>query len=208
MTTKQEIINKLPSYERNSALLNEISGSVAKKIDDISLKIERQANELFFDSGSSTVLSLHERDLGIVNNPLMSNSLRRSLIEGKYKATLQPVTEESFKNVAASFSTAEVNIKDTETVGVYEIEFLGKEGLPNDTDSLLKTLDDFIPAHLDYKVQMIMLMASEETRYITNASTGEVVTVYPYSPTEINVLSYPAMKTSIVDGEEITVYPI
>ncbi|MBM7607583.1 hypothetical protein JOD29_000827 [Lysinibacillus composti] len=207
MTTKQEIINKLPSYERNSVLLNEISGSVAKKIDDISSKVDRQENELFIDS-ASTALALHERDLGIVNNPLMSNSLRRSLIQGKYKATLQPVTEQSFKNVAASFSTAEVTVKDTDTVGVYEIEFLGREGLPNDTDSLLNTLDDFIPAHLDYQIQMIMLMASEETRYITNASTGEVVTVYPYSPTEINVSSYSAMKTSIVDGEEITVYPI
>lgn len=149
MTTVRykRMIKHLPTYERNNTLINEIVKSIAVTLDEVKISNEKSYAELFIDT-AERALTLHERDLNIPKD-ILSLQQRRELIMASYRATLDQTTEETIKSVASAFSNGEVEITETDVEGVYEIEFVGTIGIPDNMQGLMNTIDIIIPAHLD-----------------------------------------------------------
>lgn len=180
MSTYNRLIQNLPPYERNATVINEVMNSTAEEIEKVDTKINENNNELFLDTASKT-LPLHERDLNIVNSEVISNERRQRIIQGRYKSVLQQTTDEVLKATCESFAPATVDISPSDVKGVYNLVFNSENGLPNDTDAMMTTLDEAIPAHLDYTLQYIMIGRTSRTTASATSSIGEVVTIYPKS---------------------------
>lgn len=178
--TYNRLIKNLPPYERKAKVINEVMNSSSQEIEKVDVKIEEINNELFLDTASKT-LPIHERDLNIINTGTISNERRRSIVQGRYKAVLQQTTDEALKATCESFSPATVEIEPSEVKGVYDIVFSSENGLPNDTDAMMNTLDESIPAHLDYNLQYIAVGRTSRTSTGVECYIGEVVTIYPKS---------------------------
>lgn len=144
-----ELIKSLPTYERNSLIINEIFKSVSKYLEESEDKILLNMNELFIDTAVKA-LDIHARDLGVSIDSNLSLEQKRELITAYYRATFEQTNEETIKNVAASFSGGLVEINPTETDGIFEIKFVDTWGVPNNIEGLRSALDVIIPAHLEF----------------------------------------------------------
>lgn len=205
-TTHSKMISYLPTYERKNALINEVVKSSAIELEKLDAKINEKQNELFLDTASSKAIALHERDLNLVTDKTVPIERRRAIVQARYKAVLQQTTEETLKSVGESFSTAKVDIEKGDVVGSYDIIFYGENGLPDDTESVIKAIDDAIPAHLDFKIQYIMGRFSDIKAGMYHQS-GEIIVIYPPSVEGIEQNSDLYVSLCTFSGDTTVIYP-
>lgn len=144
---KTEMIKYLPLYERKSGVFNEVLTSYDREFRNNEQRLSVTERNLFIDTAIES-LPISERDLGIETMPSLRYDQRREQISSRYRAAFDQTTEETIKSVASAYSNGEVDVNKTDTVGVYEIRFVGIRGVPNNMDGLKKALDIIIPAHL------------------------------------------------------------
>ena len=149
MDVKNDLIKNIPSYERNSFLVNEIFTAASKIFESQFLNQKNADDEIFIDT-AIRALQIHARDLGISIGSGLTLQEQRELIIAYYRAVLEQTNEESIKNVASSFSGGMVEINPTEKDGVFELKFVDIWGIPSNMDGLKSALDVIIPAHLEF----------------------------------------------------------
>lgn len=145
-TTYNQMISHLPTYERTSAIINEILTAIALELNQIDLSAEENYEELFIDTAIQA-LKLHERDLNIEKDNL-TTAQRRELVTAYFRATIEQVNEDAIKNVVSSFTNGDAEINNTAVDGVYEIRFLDSIGIPDNMQGLASALDIIVPAHI------------------------------------------------------------
>jgi len=149
MIIKEQLIKNLPSYERKSALINQILHAAAIQFDSSNSVQESSEFELFIDT-AVRALQLHARDLGVSIGSGLTLKEQRELITAYYRATFEQTNDETIKSVASSFSGGNVVINPTTTEGVFELKFVDTIGVPSNMEGLKNALDIIIPAHLQF----------------------------------------------------------
>ncbi|PIC72440.1 putative phage tail protein [Sporosarcina sp. P17b] len=139
--------NYLPKYERGSRAFNEIIGAYDKEFRRLEQDTEIVNRNMFLDTAIER-LNIYERDLGIEPINDLDYRQRREQISSRNRASFAQTTEEIIKIVASGYSNGEVEVNPTETVGLYEVRFVGTRGAPDNLPGLKKALDIIIPAHL------------------------------------------------------------
>lgn len=141
----------LPLYERKSSVFNEILKAYDRELRATEQSLSVVERNMFVDT-SIEHLGIYERDLGIETISELPYDQRREQIIARYMSAFDQTTDETITNIASAYGNGEVEIKATDTPGVYEIQFVGI-GIPTNLDGLKKALDIVIPAHIqiDYK---------------------------------------------------------
>lgn len=141
------LVKSLPDYERKSKLINEVLRVSAIELQNLDAQNNQNYDELFIDTAVKA-LQIHAKDLGITLGSNLSLRQQRELITAHYRASFEQTTEETIKSIASAFSNGEVEINETETVGIYEIKFVGSRGIPDNMEGLQATIAYTVPAHL------------------------------------------------------------
>lgn len=144
---KTDMIKMLPKYEKKSTVFNEILTAYDREFRNVEQRLEVAKRNIFIDTAVEA-LPIYERDLGIESINTLDYQQRREQIFARNRASFDQTTEETIKEVAAAYSNGEVELNTTQTVGVYEIKFVGSVGIPNNIEGLKKALDVIFPAHL------------------------------------------------------------
>lgn len=141
------MLNYLLNYERKSKPFIEIIKAYDKEFRRLEQDTEVVDRNMFLDTAIER-LNIYERDLGIESINNLDYRQRREQVLSRNRASFEQTTEETIKNVASGYSNGEVEVNPTSVVGVYEIQFTGTKGIPDNLDGLKKALDIIIPAHL------------------------------------------------------------
>lgn len=144
---KTEMIKHLPLYERKSDVFEQILIADDREFRNLEQRLSVVERNIFLDTAIES-LPLFERDLGIETMKNLRYDQRREQIISRYIASFDQTTEETIKSVAGAYSNGEVEVNETDKVGVYEIKFIGSRGVPDNMTGLKKALDIIIPAHL------------------------------------------------------------
>lgn len=144
---KTIMLNYLPNYERKSKPFVEIIKAYDKEFRRLEQDTEIVNRNMFLDTAIER-LNIYERDLGIESINNLDYRQRREQVISRNRASFEQTTEETIKNVASGYSNGEVEVNSTDTVGLYEIKFIGSRGVPDNLAGLKKALDIVIPAHL------------------------------------------------------------
>lgn len=144
----------LPLYERKSNVFK----AILKASDREFRLIEQQKNvverNMFIDTAIED-LALYERDLAIKTQLDLKYDQRREQITARTRAAFDQTTLQTMKNVASAFSNGDVDIHKTSVAGVYECEFIGTIGIPNNMAGLQEAIDLILPAHLEMTYKFI-----------------------------------------------------
>lgn len=160
---KKQLLKNLPSYERKSLLINEILDAAAKHFFELNNKQSNSERELFIDTATEA-LKIHARDLNISIGSALTLSQQRELITAYFRAAFEQTTDETIKNVAASFTGGLVEIKPTTKDGVFEIKFIDTLGVPDNVEGLKNALEVIIPAHLEFVLAYSYLLIRDVSK--------------------------------------------
>lgn len=113
-----------------------------ERIEDL----ERQVNI----TESTTLLSRHEKILGLPSDSEATLSDRRSRVVAKLLGQ-GTVTPQMVQYVSASFSNGAVTVTEYPARYKLEIKFVGTVGIPPNMDDLTAALREIMPAHLSWE---------------------------------------------------------
>lgn len=142
------MLKYLPLYERKSAIYKVVlksSDREFRNVEQLQTIVERN----IFIHTAMEYVSLYERDLAIKQQLNLNYDQRREQITARTRAVFDQTTITTMKSVASAFSNGEVDIHPTKIDGVFECEFVGTVGIPNNIDGLKEAMELIIPAHLE-----------------------------------------------------------
>lgn len=173
------MLKYLPLYERKSVIYKAIlkgSDREFRNVEQLQTIVERN----MFIHTAIEHLSLYERDLAIKAQPNLKYDQRREQITARTRAAFDQTTIDTMKSVASAFSNGEVDIHPTAIDGVFECEFIGTIGIPDNMAGLKEAINLIIPAHLEmtykYKFQVWNNWSSKQWSYVNKLTWDELRT--------------------------------
>ncbi|MCT4593597.1 MAG: YmfQ family protein [Anaeromicrobium sp.] len=156
---KTKLINRMPTYERKSQLVNEIFTPVSIELENEEIKIDDLKDQLWIDR-ATWALDIYEKELGL-NSQDENIENRRSIIKSKYRG-VGKVGSDLIKKVCDSYTNGDVEVTFD---GKIKIKFTSVYGIPSNMDSVKQAIDHIKPAHLDFDFIYIYTTWDELDKY-------------------------------------------
>lgn len=199
---KQELLDSMPIYYQESPEANAIMAGNAQEIEHKKAEADDLLNQLFVQT-ATWGLDYWDRVLALPPAPRMSIDRRRTRILAKLNGTA-PATAaylESVVNAHLRYKTAKlVEVNDQ-----YRFEINIQANSPVELLNIASDMDELKPAHLDYAFRQI---TRSELYCAATLSAGEEVSVYPWSPTSIEVSGKVSLGSYMYDYDTTSVYPL
>ncbi|MDB3582125.1 hypothetical protein C4238_03625 [Clostridioides difficile] len=199
-----KLIDKLPSFYNND---------ITRKIQDaydIELETLRETYDdtfdQFFVDTATWGLDYWENILSIKNRFDLSIEDRRSNIKAKMRGK-GTTTIEVIKAISEAYTKTNVNVEVFSNLFSFTLSFITNNCSYNTILELDKKIEEIKPAHLEHKFEMILFNQNNMFAGST-MNTGETVTIYPYSPTDITSFGELTITTGNDRSmEKVTLYP-
>ncbi|HGT1700619.1 YmfQ family protein [Clostridioides difficile] len=199
-----KLIDKLPSFYNNN---------VTRKIQeayDIELETLRETYDdtfdQFFVDTATWGLDYWENILSIKNKFDLSIEDRRSNIKAKMRGK-GTTTIEVIKAISEAYTKTNVDVEVFSNLFSFTLSFITNDCSYNTILELDKKIEEMKPAHLEHKFEMILFNKNGMFAGST-MNTGETVTIYPYSPTDITSFGELTITTGNDRSmEKVTLYP-
>lgn len=147
-----------------------------------------------------------EQRVGLTTNTNEDIERRRRKVIAKLQSK-HVITPERMAMILKNYTGSDILITENIEPYTFEVKLTGKKGFPKSLDYLYKTVRRIKPSHLSVKHKLISVT---EWNFYIGATTlcGETITVYPWSPKNIESKG----KINIALGnntgfENITIYP-
>ncbi|HBE9110503.1 TPA: DUF2313 domain-containing protein [Clostridioides difficile] len=199
-----KLIDKLPSFYNND---------ITRKIQDaydIELSTLRETYDdtfdQFFVDTATWGLDYWENILSIKNRFDLSIEDRRSNIKAKMRGK-GTTTIEVVKAISEAYTKTNVDVEVFSNLFSFTLSFITNDCSYNTILELDKKIEEIKPAHLEHKFEMILFNQNNMFAGST-MNTGETVTIYPYSPTDITSFGELTINTGNDRSmEKVTLYP-
>ncbi|WP_131022973.1 putative phage tail protein [Clostridioides difficile] len=199
-----KLIDKLPSFYNND---------ITRKIQeayDIELETLRETYDdtfdQFFVDTATWGLDYWENILSIKNRFDLSIEDRRSNIKAKMRGK-GTTTIEVIKAISEAYTKTNVDVEVFSNLFSFTLSFITNNCSYNTILELDKKIEEIKPAHLEHKFEMILFNQNDMFAGSTT-NTGETVTIYPYSPTDITSFGELTITTGNDRSmEKVTLYP-
>ncbi|MGM0846882.1 MAG: YmfQ family protein [Bacillota bacterium] len=142
----QRMMDMLPYYYRESAVVNAIITSQSEEVDKLNHDVSDLLDQ-FFVPTATWAISRWETICGIKSNESLDIEIRRAQVMSKIRGQ-GTSTIAMIKSVAESYKNGEVEVSENNPQYEVIITFVGKKGIPTNLDSIKKAIMDIIPAHL------------------------------------------------------------
>ncbi|HBF6777125.1 TPA: DUF2313 domain-containing protein [Clostridioides difficile] len=199
-----KLIDKLPYFYNNSIT------SKIQEAYDIELSTLRETYDdtfdQFFVDTATWGLDYWENILSIKNRFDLSIEDRRSNIKAKMRGK-GTTTIEVIKAIGEAYTKTDVDVKVFSNLFSFTLSFITNNCSYNTILELDKKIEEIKPAHLEHKFEMILFNQNNMFAGST-MNTGETVTIYPYSPTDITSFGELTINTGNDRSmEKVTLYP-
>ncbi|EML1138429.1 YmfQ family protein [Clostridioides difficile] len=199
-----KLIDKLPSFYNNSIT------SKIQEAYDIELSTLRETYDdtfdQFFVDTATWGLDYWENILSIKNRFDLSIEDRRSNIKAKMRGK-GTTTIEVIKAISEAYTKTDVDVEVFSNLFSFTLSFITNNCSYNTILELDKKIEEIKPAHLEHKFEMILFNKNSMFTGST-MNTGEIVTIYPYTPTNFESFGELTIATGNDRSmEKVTLYP-
>ncbi len=199
-----KLIDYLPSFANN-----EIDIQIQEALENELLTLLDEKDDLldqFFIDTATWGLDDWENLLGIKINYKLDFDTRRSNIKAKMRGK-GTTTIEVIKAISEAYTNTSVDVKVFSNLFSFTLSFITNNCSYNTILELDKKIEEIKPCHLEHKFEMILF--NQNSMFIGSImSTGETVTIYPYSPTDITSFGELTITTGNDRSmEKVTLYP-
>lgn len=141
------IVDLLPLRFKNSKEVTEFENAVDRFVSKAEAEKDSFFNQLNVDT-ATWGLELWEKEYGLETDITKTLLDRRSRIKSKMRGT-GTSTKKLIQNIAESFSNGYVEVTEHNDEYYFEIEFVGKIGLPPNIPDIKTAIEEAKPAHLN-----------------------------------------------------------
>lgn len=138
-----KVINFINKIFRNDDISKHIAKISQTALENIEIKITDIKSNIFLDT-STWGMDIFEKDLNIEYVEDKTTDERKAIISAKWRGAGK-LTLELIQDTVKAYTTNVVSVRFNGTI---IIDFSDKIGVPNDVDSLMKSVEDIKPAHL------------------------------------------------------------
>lgn len=184
----------LPTYYKNSAVMQQIQAANATELQTIDDKLN-DVLEQYFISTADTTLDRWEKELSLPSGADKPTDQRRSIIIAKLRGA-GTTTAQLLKTTALAYTNGEIDVIDDAANNTVKIKFVSIIGLPPNIDDLKTSIDDIVPAHL---------LIQWEYKYNTHGDLSQYTNAYlalfthdELFQSDISVINY-----STIEGQSI-----
>lgn len=199
-----KLIDYLPSFANN-----EIDIQIQDALENELLTLLDEKNDLldqFFIDTATWGLDDWEDLLKIKTNSKLDFNTRRSNIKAKLRGK-GTTTIEVIKAISEAYTKTNVDVEVFSNLFSFTLSFITNNCSYNTILELDKKIEEIKPAHLEHKFEMILY--NQNGLYTgAMASTGETVTIYPYTPKDITCFGEIIFASgNNKSAERVTLYP-
>ena len=137
------VITFINKIFRNDNITKHIAKISQTALENVEIKITDIESNIFLDSATWGT-NIFEKELNIEYVEDKTIDERKSIISAKLRGAGK-LTLELIQDTVKAYTTNVVNVRFNGTI---IIDFSDKIGVPNDIDSLMKSIEDIKPAHL------------------------------------------------------------
>ncbi|MFL8674161.1 putative phage tail protein [Clostridioides sp. GD02404] len=199
-----KLIDYLPSFANN-----EIDIQIQDALENELLTLLDEKNDLldqFFIDTATWGLDDWEDLLKIKTNSKLDFDTRRSNIKAKLRGK-GTTTIEVIKAISEAYTKTNVDVEVFSNLFSFTLSFITNNCSYNTILELDKKIEEIKPCHLEHKFEMILFNKNDIFAGST-MNTGETVTIYPYSPTDITSFGELTITTGNDRSmEKVTLYP-
>ncbi|WP_142976010.1 YmfQ family protein [Clostridium botulinum] len=201
----KEMIKQITPMYQDSKIEKAIYQAIGNEFDNAEYLINELLLQLFPQT-ATWGLVLWEQRVGLNTNLSETLEQRRRKVITKLQ-TRYPITPLAMANILKSYTGADINIVENVSPYTFKIKLTGKEGFPSSLNNLYKKGKKIKPSHLSVEYDLISITQSK-IFLGTCMTLGEEITVYPWSPQNIQSIGSVNLALGNNTGtEEITVYP-
>ncbi len=198
-SAKQMMSYILPMYDNDEYMLH-VFEAIGKEIDELITWVTDFENQPYPQFATFT-LPYWEESLGLEVDRRLSIEQRRSRIITKL-STYFPITRYRLERIASAIAGVPVVVEDF--TGPYTFNILLNGFGAINFRELLREVNEIKPAHLSFTVTQMMKAGF----YLpTTTLTGEEVTIYPWTPRQIETRSRTKYASAAQSVETISIYP-
>lgn len=202
-----EILKSYVPYEiQNSYIFKEIFNAYGDIFDKLEVDISDLFLQVLPQTATEWGISLWEKRIGILTNTSKTLEERRARVLAKLvnKGT---TTVEVIKQICRNFAS-EVEVVQHNSDYYFEVNLLSSLGFPYSLEGMYDSIDIVKPAHLGTKYKLTSL-SKGKSYYKLAATTGEIITVYPWIARNIETSTKLEVGISQNKGSEtMTIYPL
>ncbi len=138
-----KVINFINKIFRNDDISKHIAKISQTELENVEIKITDIESNIFLDSATWSI-DIFEKELDIEYVEDKTIDERKSIISAKLRGAGK-LTLELIQDTVKAYTTNVVSVRFN---GIIIIDFSDKIGVPNDIDSLMRSIEDIKPAHL------------------------------------------------------------
>lgn len=201
----EQLKSYVPYEIQNSYIFKEIFNAYGKTFEKLEVDISDLFLQIMPQTATEWGISLWEKRIGIPNNTSKTLEERRAAILAKLinKGT---TTVEVMKQICKNF-VSEVEVIQHNDQYYFEVNLLSDLGFSCELGSMYDAIDTVKPAHLGTKYKLISI-CKEKSYYKLVATTGEIMTVYPWIARNIETSTKLQVGVSQSKASEsMTIYP-
>ncbi|EGT4968501.1 putative phage tail protein [Clostridioides difficile] len=199
-----KLIDYLPSFANN-----EIDIQIQEALENELLTLLDEKDDLldqFFIDTATWGLDDWENLLGIKINYKLDFDTRRSNIKAKMRGK-GITTIEVIKAIGEAYTKTNVDVEVFSNLFSFTLSFITNNCSYNTILELDKKIEEIKPCHLEHKFEMTLFNQNDMFAGSTT-NTGETVTIYPYSPTDVTSFGELTITTGNDRSmEKVTLYP-
>ncbi|HBF8836071.1 TPA: DUF2313 domain-containing protein [Clostridioides difficile] len=199
-----KLIDYLPSFANN-----EIDIQIQEALENELLTLIDEKDDLldqFFIDTATWGLDDWEDLLGIKINYKLDFDTRRSNIKAKLRGK-GTTTIEVIKAISEAYTKTNVDVEVFSNLFSFTLSFITNNCSYNTILELDKKIEEIKPCHLEHKFEMILFNQNSMFAGST-MNTGEIVTIYPYTPTNFESFGELTIATGNDRSmEKVTLYP-
>ncbi len=199
-----KLIDYLPSFANN-----EIDIQIQEALENELLTLIDEKDDLldqFFIDTATWGLDDWENLLSIKVNYKLDFDTRKSNIKAKMRGK-GTTTIEVIKAISEAYTKTTVDVEVFSNLFSFTLSFITNNCSYNTILELDKKIEEIKPCHLEHKFEMILF--NENGLYAgAMTSTGETVTIYPYTPKDITCFGEIILASgNNKSAERVTLYP-
>lgn len=201
----QQMIKDISPDSQGSSIEQSIYEAIGSEFDNTDSIIDEILKQ-YFPQTATWGLAWWEKRLELPTNLSEDIEKRRKKVIVKLQ-TRWPMTPLNMAKIISTYTNASVYITENVAPYTFQIDLLSNSGFPEDLVELYKTVKRIKPSHqsVQYKLTSVTSM---NIYYAAASISGETITVYPWTPREIESRGKINVATAVANNTEIvTVYP-
>lgn len=201
----KEMIQQITPMYQKSIIEQAIYESIGQEFDNAEELAQEVLLQLFPQTATWGLIFWEQR-LGLPTNTNEDIERRRKKVIAKQQSK-NIINPERMAIILKNYTGADILITENIAPYTFEIKLTGREGFPKSLEDLYKEVRRIKPSHLSVRYKLIAL--TESNLYVGATSfTGETITVYPWTPNNIETTGKIEIALAQNAGlETITTYP-